>query len=110
MRILSGRWYPFGVRGGAEMLMWRSLAVRRCALILASVVLLPLTFATAGAQTPSLDALVAAVVRVKTFIDPEGRTTQNLGREREGSGIVIDSSGLVLTIGYLMVEAHSAEV
>ena len=34
----------------------------------------------------------------------------NLGREREGSGIVIDESGLVLTIGYLMVEAHAAEV
>jgi serine protease Do len=49
-------------------------------------------------------------VRVKTFINPEGRTTENLGREREGSGVVIDSSGLVLTIGYLMVEAHSAEL
>ena len=34
----------------------------------------------------------------------------NLGREREGSGIVIDESGLVLTIGYLMVEAHAAEI
>jgi S1-C subfamily serine protease len=34
----------------------------------------------------------------------------NLGREREGSGIVIDQNGLVLTIGYLMVEAHAAEV
>jgi S1-C subfamily serine protease len=34
----------------------------------------------------------------------------NLGREREGSGILIDENGLVLTIGYLMVEAHAAEV
>jgi S1-C subfamily serine protease len=33
-----------------------------------------------------------------------------LGREREGSGIVIDNDGLVLTIGYLMVEAYAAEV
>ena len=38
------------------------------------------------------------------------RTSKNLGREREGSGIVIDENGLVLTIGYLMVEAHAAEV
>jgi len=30
--------------------------------------------------------------------------------EREGSGVVIGSDGLVLTIGYLMVEAHAAEV
>jgi S1-C subfamily serine protease len=50
------------------------------------------------------------VVRVKTFINPDGRTIENLGRERSGSGIVIGSDGLVLTIGYLMVEAHSAEV
>src|SRR5436190_391545 len=46
----------------------------------------------------------------KTVINPDARTTQNLGREREGSGIVIDDNGLVLTIGYLMVEAHAAEV
>ena len=50
------------------------------------------------------------MVRIKTFINPDGRTVPNLGREREGSGIVIDSDGLVLTIGYLMVEAHAAEV
>ena len=31
-------------------------------------------------------------------------------REREGSGIVIDDQDLVLTIGYLMVEAHAAQV
>jgi S1-C subfamily serine protease len=58
----------------------------------------------------SLEDLVASVVRIKTFINPDGRTIENLGREREGSGIVIDDDGLVLTIGYLMVEAHAAEV
>jgi S1-C subfamily serine protease len=58
----------------------------------------------------SLEDLVSAVVRLKTFIHPDGRTVENLGREREGSGIVIDNDGLVLTIGYLMVEAHAAEV
>ena len=57
-----------------------------------------------------LDDLVSAVVRIKTFINPDGTSVSNLGREREGSGIVIDESGLVLTIGYLMVEAHAAEI
>jgi S1-C subfamily serine protease len=89
--------------------MWRSVVVRVSAWIAAGVILLPALLASAGAQT-SPEALVSAVVRVKTFINPEGRTTENLGREREGSGVVIDSSGLVLTIGYLMVEAHSAEL
>ena len=86
-----------------------SLVGHACALIAATVLLLPVLFASASARH-SLEELVSAVVRIKTFINPEGRTTQNLGREREGSGIVIDSSGLVLTIGYLMVEAHAAEL
>ena len=64
----------------------------------------------AQAQATKLDDLVSAVVRVKTFINPDGTSVSNLGREREGSGIVIDESGLVLTIGYLMVEAHAAEI
>ena len=50
------------------------------------------------------------MVGIKTFINPDGTSVSNLGREREGSGIVIDESGLVLTIGYLMVEAHAAEI
>jgi S1-C subfamily serine protease len=65
--------------------------------------------APAAAQT-SLEDLVSAVVAIKTFINPDARTTETLGREREGSGIVIDEDGLVLTIGYLMVEAHAAQV
>jgi S1-C subfamily serine protease len=64
----------------------------------------------AAAEAPSLEDLLSAVVRIKTYINPDGRTVQNLGKEREGSGIVIDQNGLVLTIGYLMVEAHAAEV
>jgi S1-C subfamily serine protease len=79
------------------------------------VALLALATATtpasvARAQSPALAELLSGVVRMKTFINPDGRTTKSLGREREGSAIVIDSNGLMLTIGYLMVEAHSAEV
>lgn len=58
----------------------------------------------------TLEDLAAAVVRIKAFINPEGRTVENLGKEREGSGILIGSDGLVLTIGYLILEAHAAEV
>jgi serine protease Do len=65
---------------------------------------------SARAQSPALAQLLSGIVHMKTFINPDGRTTQNLGRAREGSAIVIDNNGLILTIGYLMVEAHSAEV
>lgn len=63
-----------------------------------------------AAQSVSLEELISGVVRIKAFINPEGRSVRNLGREREGSGVVIDSAGLVVTIGYLMVEAHAVEV
>jgi S1-C subfamily serine protease len=66
--------------------------------------------ARAQPATTTLEDLAAAVVHIKAYINPEGRTVENLGLERQGSGIVIGSDGLVLTIGYLIVEAHSAEI
>ena len=69
-----------------------------------------LLFAAVSARAASLEDLVSAVVRIKTTINPDAHTLQSLGREREGSGVVIDEDGLVLTIGYLMVEAHAAEI
>jgi S1-C subfamily serine protease len=78
--------------------------------ILAAALMWLAATSLAAAQKSSLDDLIAAVVRVKTVIHPEGRTVQSLARERDGSGVVIDSNGLVLTIGYLMVEAYAAEI
>src|SRR5215471_3397909 len=74
------------------------------------VVLLVLSNIAARAQSPTLEQLLSGVVHIKTTIVPDGRTTENLGHDREGTGIVIDNNGLILTIGYLMVEAISAEV
>ncbi len=56
------------------------------------------------------ERLAAAVVGVRAFINPDGRTVGTLGTERAGTGIVIGSDGLVVTIGYLMVEAQAAEI
>ena len=69
-----------------------------------------ITGSTGLAQSTRIEELVSAVVRIRTHVNPEGRTVEGLGREREGSGILIDNDGLVLTIGYLMVEAYAAEV
>ena len=80
-----------------------------CKLLLVAAFTISSSFA-AVAQTPPLEELVSSVVRIKTHINPEGQTVQGLGRERDGSGILIDNDGLVLTIGYLMVEAYAAEV
>ncbi len=78
--------------------------------LLLVVLIAPIGSTVAPAQTASLDELVASVVGIKTSINPDSRTANSLGRQREGSGIVIDDTGLVLTIGYLMVEAHTVEV
>jgi S1-C subfamily serine protease len=75
-------------------------------LALAGAVMMP---ARAAAQA-KLEELVSAVVKIKAHINPEGQTVRGLGREREGSGIIIDNDGLVVTIGYLMVEAYAAEI
>src|SRR6266571_331990 len=87
----------------------RLLPVSGCLTCLVALAVL-VTGLPATAEKVSLEDLLAAVLRITTNINPDGRTVANLGREREGSGIVIDESGLVLTIGYLMVEAHAAEI
>jgi S1-C subfamily serine protease len=64
----------------------------------------------AFAQPSALDGTFGAVMRLKTFVPAEARTAATLGREREGTAILIDATGLLLTIGYLMVEASGGEV
>jgi len=53
-----------------------------------------------------IDAL-PAVVGLHTTIPENRRSAQTLGSEREGHGIVIDDEGLVVTIGYLIMEAET---
>ena len=63
----------------------------------------------AGAREPlTVDAFSVVKVRVKAVTDARSRNT--LGGDREGTGIVIDSSGLILTIGYLVQEADSVDI
>ena len=51
-----------------------------------------------------------AVVAVRVRAIPGARSTRLLGVERTGSGVVIAPSGLVLTIGYLILEADQVEI
>jgi S1-C subfamily serine protease len=56
------------------------------------------------------DAFFSAVVRIQTEALPDARSAETLGTEREGTGIVIGKNGLVLTIGYLIIEADSIAI
>jgi S1-C subfamily serine protease len=51
-----------------------------------------------------------SVVRVRSKAVPDARSNRTLGPAREGSGVVLDSQGLVLTIGYLILEAETIEL
>ena len=57
-----------------------------------------------------LDQALNAIPALRAEIPADAYTAQLLGTEREGSGILIDDRGLVLTIGYLVVEATAVSL
>lgn len=59
-------------------------------------------------QTP--EDVLKAVVKIRAIIPAEARTAKSLGTEREGHGVLIDSKGLILTTGYLIIESETIEV
>jgi len=107
----------------------RGVASSLCRLVLALVVLGTLTLAPRSAalaetgaspdSSPAADAKPSieggsgfdaerffnAIVKVHARAVPDARSSASLGSERDGTGIVIGDDGLVLTIGYLIVEA-----
>jgi S1-C subfamily serine protease len=56
----------------------------------------------------TVDAL--SVVRLRSKAVADARSNLTLGPKREGTGVVIDADGLVLTIGYLILEAETVEL
>lgn len=71
--------------------------------------------ATSPQQAPqaTMDALTranAAVVGIRVNVAEGARSAETLGPRRSGSGVVIGADGLILTIGYLMVEAQTIQI
>jgi S1-C subfamily serine protease len=91
-------------------------------LILASILLvMGFTVPVAAQDKPPADAPGArgqsnltvdslSVVKIRSKAVANARSGRSLGPQREGTGVVIDSEGLVLTIGYLIVEAETIEL
>jgi S1-C subfamily serine protease len=86
------------------------------ALLLGLACLQPVMAATASTASSAqgiMDAMAkanAAVVGVKVTAVKEARSARTLGLNRSGSGVVIGNDGLILTIGYLMLEAEQIEI
>lgn len=54
--------------------------------------------------------VLPAVIGLHTTIPADRRSAATLGTEREGHGIVIDDEGLIVTIGYLIMECDSITI
>jgi S1-C subfamily serine protease len=85
------------------MALWRHA---HSAIVLAAMLLAGLALIEREARAAPLDA----VVGVRATVPENARTAGTLGTQRAGSGVVIGADGLVLTIGYLILEAISTEV
>jgi S1-C subfamily serine protease len=56
------------------------------------------------------EEILKGIVKIRAIIPKDARTAETLGTEREGHGVLIDSKGHVLTIGYLISEAETIEL
>ena len=76
------------------------------------VVILAVLIALAGPvyADQSAEKILEAIVKIRAIIPADAHTARTLGTEREGNGVVIDSKGHILTIGYLIVEAEDIQV
>jgi serine protease Do len=97
---------------------------RRVAQWACLVMMIAYPLASAVAATPAaaggalsaqetIDALNRAnqaVVGVQVRAAEDARSAETLGKQRAGSGVVIGPDGLVLTIGYLMLEAETIQI
>jgi S1-C subfamily serine protease len=61
-------------------------------------------------QSRALQRASDAVVGLTIKAVEDARSSAMLGAQRQGSGVVISADGLVLTIGYLILEAEDVEI
>ena len=115
---------PIRTKGGSPVHRTRASMATASPLRLAAFaigVCLPAFLAPALAQTsavpapsaqaaPDVETLFRAIVKVKTRAVPDARSGSTLGTEREGSGVLISGDGLIVTIGYLIVEADEVGI
>jgi serine protease Do len=66
--------------------------------------------ASASFGNQYLQNALAASVQITSRAIEEASSARTLGKERQGSGVVIGSDGLILTIGYLILETEQIEI
>jgi S1-C subfamily serine protease len=66
--------------------------------------------ATAQPLPPDAEKFFQSIFKVKIRAVPNARSSATLGQEREGTAVVIGDDGLLVTIGYLIVEADEVSL
>jgi S1-C subfamily serine protease len=66
--------------------------------------------ATANPLPPDAEKFFQSIFKVKIRAVPNARSSATLGDEREGTAVVIADDGLLVTIGYLIVEADEVSL
>lgn len=104
---------PFGLTSCVSVVAlvagWRAARMALVAALLTGSAAWAQTESAMAAQPEALARLLQSVVTVQTQTDRAANTTRTLGQRREGSGVVIGPD-LVLTIGYLLIEAESVDL
>jgi serine protease Do len=95
-------------RRGAMPVLGAGLLLSLAAACAATPAASPAT--TAAAQLEALQRASASVVGLQVDAIPGAGSGDSLGWRRTGSGVVIGPNGLVLTIGYLLIEAQNIEL
>ncbi len=78
----------------------------RSAIAMLLLLAMPASAQVRGPSDNRMRDSLQAVVGVTAYIPERARSARTLGTERNGSGIVIGSDGLVLTVGYLVLESE----
>ncbi|NBS09064.1 MAG: serine protease [Betaproteobacteria bacterium] len=90
--------------------------ILRGLLVFGGIILSVSAFGQALEKTDPVHSLAAlakaqgSVVAVRATSIEGAASIQTLGRQREGSGVVIGKDGLILTIGYLILESDQIQV
>jgi serine protease Do len=88
---------------GKTLSVFSSLFIALCTAIVLSVSGSNLAFAV------DPQSLANSVVKVESRVPSDAQSAENLGRARVGSGVILESQ-LVLTIGYLLLEADTVDI
>jgi serine protease Do len=114
MAIVPGTFRSFKMRLFSYLRVFKHLLALPLVIAAAAPSLAATAPATKAADSQAIMSALtkanAAVVGVKVTAVDGARSAQTLGLNRSGSGVVIGADGLVLTIGYLMLEAEKIEI